>query len=165
MNKETRLLLKKAQSQDKEAFSELMQLYLKDMYRIAIAILMNEEDSADALQEMLLSCWRNLHTLKKPEYFKTWLTRILINHCNDILRKRVKLVEFENIHEPIICDEYNVELKEAFASMDEKYRLPAELYYGQGYKVREIGKILKLPTNTVKTYLARGRKQLAEYYR
>ena len=59
---------------------------MKDMYRIAIAILMNDEDAADDLQDTILTCFEKLYTLKKAEYFKTWMTRILINHCYDIIR-------------------------------------------------------------------------------
>ena len=61
-------------------------------------------------------------------------------------------------------DEYNLELKEAYASIDERYRLPVELYYGQGFKMREIAKMLSLPLNTVKTRISRGRKELEAYY-
>ena len=161
----TKFLVKKAQRHDKDAFTELMQLYMKDMYRAAIAILMNEEDAADALQDAILTCWEKLYTLKKAEYFKTWMTRILINHCYDIIRDNPICGNIELYEEPSKCDEYNLELKEAYASVDERYRLPMELYYSQGFKVREIAEMLSLPQNTVKTRLSRGRKQLEEYYR
>lgn len=162
---ETKFLVKEAQRHDKDAFTELMQVYTKDMYRTAIAILMNEEDAADALQETILTCWEKLSTLKKPEFFKTWMTRILINHCYDILRGNALYETMEAYEEPSKCDEYNLELKEAYASVDERYRLPMELYYSQGFKMREIARMLSLPLNTVKTRVARGRKQLEEYYR
>ena len=64
---ETKFWVKKAQRHDKDAFTELMQFYMKDMYRTAIAILMNEEDAADALQDTILTCWEKLYALKKPE--------------------------------------------------------------------------------------------------
>ena len=162
---ETKFLVNKAQRQDKDAFTELMQRYMKDMYRTAIAILLKEEDAADAIQDTILTCWEKLDTLKKPEYFKTWMTRILINHCYDILRSNSVYQNMEDYEEPSKQDEYNVELKEAYASVEERYRLPMELYYSQGFKIREIAEILSLPQNTVKTRLARGRKQLEEYYR
>ena len=54
---ETKFLVKRAQGHDKDAFTELMQLQMKDMYRTAIAILMNEEDAADALQDTILTCF------------------------------------------------------------------------------------------------------------
>lgn len=162
---EIKFWIKKAQRHDKDAFIELMQLYRKDMYRTAIAILMNEEDAADALQDTILTCWEKLDTLKKPEFFKTWLTRILINHCYDIIRDNAVYTKTESYEEPSKWDEYNLELKEAYASIDERYRLPMELYYSQGFKMREIAEILSLPLNTVKTRIARGRRQLEEYYR
>lgn len=162
---ETRFLVEKAQRHDKDAFTELMQLYMKDMYRTAIAILMNEEDAADALQDTILTCWEKLYTLKKAEYFKTWMTRILINHCYDIIRKHPIYEDIELYEKPAKCDEYNLELKEAYASVEERYRLPLELYYSQGFKIREIAELLSLPQNTIKTRLSRGRKQLEEYYR
>ena len=162
---ETTFLVKKAQRHDKDAFTELMQLYMKDMYRTAIAILMNEEDAADALQDTILTCWEKLYTLRKAEYFKTWMTRILINHCYDIIRNNRICENRELYAEPSKCDEYNLELKEAYASIDERYRLPMELYYSQGFRIREIAEMLSMPQNTVKTRLSRGRKQLEVYYR
>ena len=82
-----RLLIKKAKQQDKAAFLQLMEQQEKDLYRIAKAILKNDEDVADAMQETAQTCWEKIGTLKKEEYFKTWLTRILINHCNAICIK------------------------------------------------------------------------------
>ena len=92
------------------------------------------------------------------------MTKILINHCYDILRERAVIVDLNSYEEPSRCDEYNIEFKEAINSISEKYRLPMELYYGQEFKIREIAQIMSLPQNTVKTYLSRGRKQLARYY-
>lgn len=163
-NIETRLLVQKAQRHDKDAFSELINLYLKDMYRTAISILKKEEDAADAIQDTILSCWEKIDTLVKPQYFKTWMTRILINHCYDILRERAVIVDLNSYEEPSGYDEYNIEFKEAINSISEKYRLPMELYYGQEFKIREIAQMMSLPQNTIKTYLSRGRKQLARYY-
>ena len=77
-------LVKKAKTHDKEAFSQLMKEAGKSMYKVAKAILKNDDDVADAMQETALSCWGKIETLQKEEYFKTWLMRILINHCNTI---------------------------------------------------------------------------------
>lgn len=164
MNNETTFLVKRAQRRDKEAFCKLMNLYLKDMYRTAIAILANEEDAGDAMQDTILTCWEKLNTLKKTQFFKTWMTRILMNHCYDILRQKSVYVDLDKYEETSTYDEYNIEFKEALDSIVEKYRLPIELFYGQGYKVKEIAELLSLPQNTIKTYLSRGRKQLAKFY-
>lgn len=72
-------LIKKARQHDSAAFSQLMQQHGQSMYKVARAILKNDEDVADAMQETALSCWEKIGTLKKEQYFKTWLIRILIN--------------------------------------------------------------------------------------
>ena len=60
--------------------------------------------------------------------------------------------------------EANLEWKEALRGLDEKYRLIVVLFYAEGLRTAEIGKLLKLPDSTVRTRLARGREQLARYY-
>ena len=78
-SKETKNLVERARKKEPDAFTELMQLYMKDMYRVALAILMNDEDAADAIQDTILVCWEKIDTLKYVQYFKTWMTRILIS--------------------------------------------------------------------------------------
>ena len=79
-------LVRKARKRDKEAFGQLIRQHTPGMYKVAKAILKNDEDAADAIQETALTCWEKLGILKKDKYFKTWMTRILINHCNQIYR-------------------------------------------------------------------------------
>ena len=90
--KELLQLIRKARSKDPDAFSSLIYFYMKDLYRVAISILMNDEDAADAIQDTILGCWEKLHTLKQEKYFKTWLTRILINHCYDMRKKQQRMI-------------------------------------------------------------------------
>lgn len=163
-SKETDNLIKKAKRQEPDAFTELMQLYMKDMYRVALAILMNDNDAADAIQDTILTCWEKINTLKHARYFKTWLTRILINKCYDIKKRAENLTGFDEYEEPMVYDEYNLELKEALSLLDEKYRIIMTLFYSEGYRIKEIAKILKIPQSTVQTRLQRGRKKIAEYY-
>ena len=85
-------LIKRAKNGDAEAFDLLMRPQLQRMYRIAISMLENEEDAADAIQETVLKCWQKVGQLKNEEYFQTWLTRILINQCKDILKAIKKYV-------------------------------------------------------------------------
>lgn len=87
---ELELLIRKAKKHNKEAFQTLMLQYGSDLYKVAKAILRNDEDVSDAMQETALTCWEKIHTLKKDHLFKTWLIRILINHCNAIYRQRKK---------------------------------------------------------------------------
>lgn len=163
--KELEHLIEQAKWQNADAFTELMQLRMKDMYRVAFAILMNDEDVADAIQETILTCWEKLPSLKHTAYFQTWQTRILINHCYDIRRKRAPLTGLEEWDEPSAWDRYNVEWKEALAGVGEAYRVVLILYYSEGYRIREIAELLKRPVGTIKTQLARGREQMAHYYK
>ena len=89
--------------------------------------------------------------MKKEEYFKTWLTRILINHCNAIYRKRKNLVWEEQAAEPFYEETSyaNVEWRDFLNGLEKKYRLVIILYYVQGFKTREIARILDLNENTV----------------
>lgn len=163
-DKEKSSLVTRAKRRDKDAFTALMQLSMKDMYRVAVSILMNDEDAADAVQDAVLSCWEKIGQLKQPEYFGTWMTRILINKCYDIRRKNQKTMSFEECEEPAAEDHYNVEWKEALSVLDEKHRVVIELFYGEGYRTEEIAKILRIPKSTVQTRLWRGRQKLAAYY-
>lgn len=163
-NREIIKLIKKAKSRDPDAFTELMRLYIKDMYCAAIAILMNDEDAADAIQETLLACWEKLCTLKEDKYFKTWMTRILINNCYSIRNREKHFTDLENGEELFQNDEYNLEVKEALAKLNEKYRVPVMMFYVQGYKISEISQILEIPQSTIQTRLARAREKLREIY-
>ena len=79
-------LVKRSISGDADAFLELMEKNSLAMYKVARGILDNDEDAADAMQDTILTCFEKIHTLKNPEYFKTWMIRILINECNKIHR-------------------------------------------------------------------------------
>ena len=60
----------------------------KSLFLIALSYLHNTEDARDALQEAALAAYRNLDTLKNSAYFKTWLTRIVINKCKNFLKSQ-----------------------------------------------------------------------------
>ena len=161
-------LVRRAKKRDPDAFTELMQLHEKDMYRTASAILLQDADIADAIQETILTVWEKIDTLQKNRYFKTWMIRILINKCKDILRTGRRMICVEELPEQAAKDtveaEANLEWKEALWGLDEKYRLIVVLFYAEGLRTAEIGKLLQLPDSTVRTRLARGREQLARYY-
>ncbi len=138
------ILVRQAKKHDKDAFSQLMKLHTPSMYKIAKAILKNDEDTADAIQETALTCWEKIGTLKKDKYFKTWLIRILINHCNQIYRQRSRMISEVVLPEAGSAeDSYSaVEWKEFLQCLDEKYRTVTILYYVEGFKIRDIAKIL-----------------------
>lgn len=159
-------LIKRAKDKEPEAFTELMQSQMQNMYRTARAILMNDEETADAIQETIMVCWEKLKDLQEEKYFKTWMTRILINKCYEMIRQNQRITYAEELPETAIeADVSNLEWKEALATLDEKYRLVMVLFYSEGFRTKEIAKMLKISDSTVRTRLARGREQLAKYYK
>ena len=83
------LLVKKAKRGDAEAFIELIEKNKLSMYRVARGFLKEEEDVADAMSETVLTCYEKVGSLRQDAYFKTWMIRILINHCKEIGRAHV----------------------------------------------------------------------------
>lgn len=160
------LLVRRARRHDKAAFQQLMEEQGKAMYKTAKAILKNDDDAADAMQETALACWEKIDTLEKDKYFKTWLTRILINNCYAIYRQRMKLVSEDALPEPWYQEEgyANAEWESFLNCLDEKYRTVVILYYVQGFKTREIAEILEVNESTVRGRLAAARKKLETQY-
>ncbi|MCI9372112.1 MAG: sigma-70 family RNA polymerase sigma factor [Lachnospiraceae bacterium] len=159
-------LVKRAQRGDADAFAELIQSQMQNMYKTARAMLRDDEDAADAISDTILVCWEKLKQLKKEEFFKTWMTRILINKCNDYLRQRKKVYPVEEVEAtPVSPEAYeNIEWMEMINCLDEKYRLIMVLYYVNGFNTTEISAILHMSDSTVRTRLARGRGRMAELY-
>ena len=156
----------KKQRNKARTFIQLVESNKQSMYKIARSYLSNDEDIADAIQDAIESCWRNLDQLEKPAYFRTWMTRILIHKCIDIIRKNRRehpvsdFPEYGAEHK----DLDNYEFSELMKSLDEKYRTILLLYYGEGFKISEIAQLLDMEENTVKTRLARGRQKFREIW-
>lgn len=159
--------IEKAKRHDKEAFSKLMEQQLGSMYKVAWAILKNDQDAADAIQDTVLACWEKIDTLKKNEYFKTWLTRILINNCNAIYKERSRwVIGEENIEEAYTeCAYETIEWQELLGCLNQKQRIVVELYYVEGFKVREIAQILHITQSGVKGRLQAARRTIETYYK
>lgn len=156
-------LIEEAKNKDPDAFDRLVRTQLQKMYRIAIAMLQNEEDAADAIQETVFKCWQKIGQLKNDKYFETWLTRILINQCNDILRSRKKIVYVEDMPEIVHEDHYFTnEWKAVLSGLNEKYRVVMELYYVDGFSTKEIARMLHITDTNVRSRMVRGRKQLEQ---
>lgn len=160
------LLVHKAKMCDKDAFGQLFRMHMPGLYMVAKAILKNDDDAADAIQETALICWQKIHTLKKDRYFKTWVTRILINNCNKIYKQKSRLIPTVEMQEEGCTDDSytTVEWKEFLRCLDEKYRIVAVLYYVEGFKIREIAEILDLNENTVAGRLATARDKMEKQY-
>lgn len=131
------------------------------MYRVSMSMLKNQKDCEDAVQDAILIAYERLSTLKKEEYFTTWLIRILINVCNRQLKMRKRIRQEENVISVYKCDDYsNIEIKEMFEKLPVKIRTVIILYYTEQFSIKEIKEILHIPEGTVKSRLAKGRQLL-----
>lgn len=159
-------LIKRARQGDGEAFAELIVSQKQTLYKVARSYLRSDADAADAIGETVLACYEKLDTLREPKYFRTWLIRILINKCQDLLRQQGRCVPLETAAEPVYHEpgQARAEFLALLDSLDEKYRTVLLLYYGEGFRTAEIAQILDLKENTVKTRLQRARASFKQAY-
>lgn len=150
---------------DKEKFGKLVLDNERQLYRIAKSILKNDSDCADAAQEAVTRAFEKLHTLRNDQYAKTWLIRILIHECFRLAKKQrreqetLEKIKRQKNPEDGQKDKYG-ELYEALIELDSSFRIVLELYYLEGFSVREISELLEIPEGTVKSRLGRGRGKL-----
>ena len=154
--------VKRAQHGDTKAFVELMEENRQAMQRIAFGYFSCEEDVADVMQQTTLNVFEKLKTLKNPAYFKTWLIRIHINNCNALYNTRKKCVAVEELEEGRYLEKYpsEDEFYQLIADLNEENRLIFQLYYGEEYTTKEIGRILNLKESTVRSKIHRGKEQI-----
>ena len=113
---------------DKDFFVEELQTHHAMLYRIAYTILQNDDACRDALQEAALKAWEKRHTLREDRYFRTWVTRILINACYDTQRRRRRIVFVEELPEQAVGPE-DPELAMALERLPGRLRLPLVMHY------------------------------------
>ena len=120
------------------------------MYRVAWSILRNEADVQDALQDAVLKAWEKRDRLREEKYFRTWITRILINACYDMQRKHRKIVPLDEILEQVPSSAPDLDLAMALEALPEKLRLPLVLYYSEGMTYEEAADVLRIPMTTLR---------------
>lgn len=157
-------LVRKAQSGDKAAFVRLIEDNQLSMYRAAKAILHQEADVEDAVQEAICRAFDKLHTLRQAKFFKTWLTRIVINCCYDILRQQKGLYPLDVLPEEPREDDMDtpLDVRQALQALSENDRLILTLYYLNDLPVKEIAKLLSISEGAAKMRLSSGRKRFRE---
>lgn len=143
----------------KDAFIERVIALRDTLYRVSYSLLPNRYDQDDAVQETVKVALLKWETLRDDRAIKPWLTRILINECYSILRKRKREIPTDDVlvEVPMSGDR---EIIEALMLLEPRHRLPMTLSYIEGYTTREIGQIMRLPESTVKSRLKRARELL-----
>lgn len=157
-------LVKRAKNGDADAFISLIEECKMTLRRVALGYLGNDEDAADAIQDAILSAYEHIGKLQKEEHFKTWLVRILINHCTKIWRANKNKTSMDDgFCETLGADDRekaDVEFRELLFSLPKESRTIFQLYFGEQFTVREIAKILGMKENTVKSRIHRGKEKL-----
>ena len=152
-------LQKEAKALEQEFFEKEAAACAGMLYRVAYTILRNDADCQDAVQDALLKVWAKREQLKNEQYFRTWLVRVLINACHDMLRKRKRTVTLDSL--PDASEGFpDLALSEALGRLPEKLRIPLMLCYSENMTHREISRALRIPVTTVQSRLRQGKKRL-----
>ncbi len=119
------------------------------LYRTARLYLAGEAAALDAVDEAVYRGFLHHRKLRRPEYFDTWLTRILINVCNDELRRRKREQAVDELPETAAQDYDALPLRDAVERLPRELRAVIVLRYFSGYTLAETAEILKIPAGTV----------------
>lgn len=145
------------------SFEGVVKTYADTVYRVALNILRNPEDSKDCMQNVFLRYYKKQNAFESDEHIKAWLIRVAVNESKRLLKinsknQNVPLDEVANTLFAEKKEESDI-FKEVM-KLDEKYRTVILLYYYEGYDVKDIAHILKRNAATVRTQLSRARELL-----
>lgn len=180
-----RELVRRAQHGDKEAFEILVARHQGRVFAVAGGILRNREDVEDIAQQVFLKAYFSLKRFDQRSAFSTWLYKITVNECWDLLRKKkVRPLVFESeLSEEQAHVYQSTEQRPEFAPdisahletkqqvdqwldcLEERDRAMLLLKEVQGFTVEEIADIMGINGNTVKVRLFRARQRIAEKIR
>lgn len=148
-----------------EEANRAIELYADTVKRICMVHLKNRADTEDIFQNVFLKYILSSEVFENPEHEKAWLIKVTVNACRDLLRSvfRKRTVSLDTLIEKPQADREELrDVLEAVLSLPSKYKDVVYLYYYEGYKAEEIGRILGKNVNTVYTLLTRARKLLKE---
>lgn len=148
--------------QTEKQYNKIVENYSDMIFRIAYQYLYNKYDAEDIVQEVFVKLLSRKVIFKDEEHVKSWLIRVTINQCLDYKKSLVKrsTVPIENMEIPFENKEEGI--LEELQLLKEDERNILYLYYYEGYKIKEIAKILKQKQNTINSKLTRARKKLKE---
>jgi len=150
---------------DDEAFLALMQFHKEALLRTAIVFLKNEADALEALQEVTYRAYSKIHTVREPAYVKTWMIRIMMNYCQDQLKKGKWFISTGEMDDTIGKEDvYRLELDEALATLKPDEQQLIYLKYFQGVKIKEIAELSSIPEGTVKSRLHNILRSLRSHF-
>jgi RNA polymerase sigma-70 factor (ECF subfamily) len=163
-----RELVRRHLAGDANAFNELARRHEKRVYNLAYRMLGRPDDARDAAQEAFLAAYRRLSAFRGDAAFSTWLYRITVNACYDVLRRRARDPEPAEIEDrdtgspdPADRTATAVDVQRALLRVPDEFRAALVLHDVQDLPYEDIAEILGVPVGTVKSRLHRGRVALA----
>ena len=160
-------LIERAKNGDEQAFTEIIVSIESDLYKIARMRLECEDDINEAVQETIIQTFKSLKKIKKPEFFKTWLIKVLINKCNKIYKKLRKnnYVEYNEMIDKSCNYEDNTNINDLdflllIKSLNYDERISLILYYQENLTTKQISNILKVPESTIRNRISRAKVKL-----
>lgn len=146
-------------------FEQVVRKYADTVLAVCVMRLNNTADAEDCFQDVFLKLYTDPPELKDAEHLKAWLIRVAINRCKNYVRDNRRVVPVGTVTEtPSLSTDDARDVSWALMRLEPKYRDVLYLYYVERYKVAEIGGILGMKPNTVKTVLSRGRDRLRKVY-
>lgn len=145
-------------------FAEMYKNVYKDLYKFALCMMKNPHDAEDVTSEAVMQAYGKITSLRNEEAFKSWIFTILVNICKKKLMKQQKsnTIPFEDYMEEkdIAAPEQNyglaVDVRKAFAILSEEEQMVVGLSVFGGYNSQEIGRILHMNENTVRSKRSRA---------
>ena len=162
----------RARNGDASAFEALVEARVGSMTRTAMAILGREDEARDAVQDTLLTAWRELASLRDPAAFDAWLTRILVNRCRRGLRRfglsRLREVPADQVTDADLPRSADIAsaavdrgvLERAFERLSVEDRSILVLHHLEGRSLASIAAVLRIPEGTAKSRLFKARRAL-----
>lgn len=150
---------------DAAAFTELYKGVYKDLYRFALCTMRHPQDAEDAVSEAVLSAYENVHKLRSDSAFRSWIFTILANVCKKRLlekaRTQTEVLEEGSENEMEDATGLRAEVRDAFFVLSEEERLIVSLSVFGGYNSTEIGTMLKMNSNTVRSRRSRALEKMS----
>ena len=149
---------------DVRFFEILMDRYKNNIYNFILRYISSKEDSEDLTQEIFVKVFFKISSFDSSKAsFKTWLFTITKNSIYNKLKEKKMtnlIYEVEDTH--ILVNEHDDMVQNGLNKLDKKYKIILLMYYMEGLKYKEIADILKIPINTVKTRIKRGKLLLKD---
>ena len=163
-------LVKKAQKGNDKAYVMLFQQYEADIYRMAYVYVKNKEDALDLVQEVAYQSFKKISTLKKPEFFKTWLMKITINCALNLINKNKKVIPLNSNLDMLMRTEdediaLTLSLNKLIDTLQEDEKSVILLKYYDDRTLKEISEILDIPLGTAKSVLYRALDKLRQNFK